>query len=208
MKMNQAIKHISWKTGPLMLLLLAGSAAAAVMTGLNSNMQSQVFSSGGPGSSTNFALTGSVGEGTAGAVASSTNFTLRSGFIPTLNVPPPLPQIGLVLNGSAFNSTTNSTLTLTASTVQSAPVANADVYVALQLPDGTLLAMQPGGGFSTALTPLVANIPIPDFNGIIFNYAFTGVEPVGNYTWFAALTTPGTLNIIGTLATSPFSFAP
>jgi len=65
------------------------------------------------------------------------------------------------------------------------PVTRADVYVALQLPDGTLLAMQPDGSFS-----------------------FTGAEPVGNYTWFAALTTPGTLNIIGALATAPFSFTP
>jgi len=58
------------------------------------------------------------------------------------------------------------------------------------------------------MTALASNIPVPDFNGPIFNYTFTGVEPVGNYTWFAALTTPGTLNIIGTLAAAPFSFAP
>jgi len=32
--------------------------------------------------------------------------------------------------------------------------------------------------------------------------------PSGTYTWFAALMQPGTLNIIGTLATAPFSFAP
>jgi len=119
------------------------------------------------------------------------------------------PTITLALNGAApfaFNSTTNKALTLTATTTVS-PL-RADVYVALQLPDGTLLVMQPGGAFSTALTPLVANIPIPAFNGQIFSFTFTGVEPVGNYTWFAALTTPGTLNIIGALATAPFSFAP
>jgi len=125
----------------------------------------------------------------------------------TVTVTTPLtPLISLGLNGAAFN--TNSTMTVTASTVQSAPVANADVYVALQLPDGTLLVMQPDGSFSTTLTALVSNIPVPDFSGPIFNYTFTGAEPVGNYTWFAALTTPGSLNIIGTMAVQPFSFGP
>lgn len=57
-----------------------------------------------------------------------------------------------------------------------------------QLLDSTLLVMQPNGSFSTTLTPLLSNIPVPDFSGPIFNYTFTGAEPVGNYTWFAALT--------------------
>jgi len=204
--MKQLFRQISWKTGPLMLLLVAGSAMAAVMVSLNYQMVSQVTSSGGSSSSTNFALNSSVGEGTAGDVATSTSYTLQSGFMPTANVPPPLPTIGLTLTGTAYN--TGSTMTVTATTVQSAPVANADVYVALQLPDGTLLVMQPDGSFNTALTPLVANIPVPDFNGTIFSYTFSGIEPPGNYTWFAALTTPGTLNIIGALAVAPFSFTP
>jgi len=92
--------------------------------------------------------------------------------------------------------------------VASIPPTNADVYVALQLPDGTLLVMQPDGSFSTTMTALASNIPVPDFNGPIFNYTFTGAEPVGSYPWFAALTMPGTLNVIGTLAVAPLSFGP
>jgi len=205
--MSQAMQQISWKTGPIMLLLVAGSAVAAVMIGLNFNMQSHVTASGSNSNSTNFALNSSVGEGTAGVVASSTNFTLKSGFIPTLNVPPPLPRIGLALNGAVF-SLLNPVMTLTATTVQSAPIANADVYVALQLPGGTLLVMQPDGSFSPTITPLLSNIPVPDFNGVLFNYTFTGIEPAGTYTWFAALMQPGTMNVIGTLAVAPFTFAP
>jgi len=206
--MSHVIQQISWKTGPFIFLLVAGSAIAAVMISTNFNMESQVTSSGGSSTSASFALKSSVGEGTAGLVATSTNYTLKSGFIPTLHVPPPLPEIGLSLNGAVFNSTINSTMTLTANTVQSAPIANADVYVALQLPDGTLLVMQPDLSFSTAFTPLVSNIPVPDFTGVIFNYVFTGAEPVGTYNWFAALTTPGTMNVIGTLAVASFNYAP
>jgi len=125
----------------------------------------------------------------------------------TVTVTAPLtPLISLSLNSAAFR--TNNTMTLTASTLASAPVANADIYVALKLPDGTLLVMQPNGSFSTALTPLLSNVPVPDFTGPIFNFTFSGTEPPGNYTWFAVLTTPGSLNIIGTLATASFSFAP
>jgi len=124
----------------------------------------------------------------------------------TVNALPPGPAVLLGLNGSVFR--TGNTMTLTATTVASVPATNADVYVALQLPDGTLLLMQPNGSFSTLVTPLLSNIPVPDFTGPIFNYTFTGAEPFGNYTWFAALTTPGTLNIIGTMAVVPFSVAP
>jgi len=205
--MDLEMQQNAWKTMPLLLLLAAGSAIAAIMVGVNFNMESQVIASGGRASSTNFALSSSIGEGTAGDVVSSANFALKSGFIPTLHVPPPLPTVGLALNGAAF-SLANPVMTLTATTVQSAPVTNADVYVALQLPNGALLIMQPNGSFSPAITPLLANVPIPDFSGVIFNHTFTGLEPTGNYTWFAALMQPGTMTTIGTLALAPFSFTP
>jgi len=116
--------------------------------------------------------------------------------------------IGLSLNGNMFNSTLNKVMTVTATTTASNPPTNADIYIALQLPGGTLLVMQPGGSFSAALTPLLSNISVPDFNGPIFSYTFTGAEPVGTYTWIAALTQPGTMNVIGTMAMVPVQFTP
>jgi len=154
-----------------------------------------------------------VSSGTVGSLTNVNGVLFGAGFaVPDvgmellavkLSIPP---SISLALNPGPFN--TNSMMTLTATTVAGNPATNADVYVALQLPDGTLLVMQPDGSFSTALTPLLANIPIPAFTGPIFNFTFSGAEPVGNYTWFAALTTPGTLQVIGTLAVAPFSFVP
>jgi len=114
--------------------------------------------------------------------------------------------VALALNAAAFN--TAAAMILNATTVAGNPPTVADVYVALQLPDGTLLVMQPGGSFAATMTPLLANVSVPAFTGPIFNYTFTGAEPVGNYTWFAALTQPGTFNVIGTLAAVPFTFAP
>jgi len=114
--------------------------------------------------------------------------------------------VTLRLNASAFN--TAATMILNATTVAGNPPTVADIYVALQLPDGTLLVMQPDGSFGAALTPLLSNIAVPAFNGPIFTFTFSGAEPVGVYTWFAAFTQPGTLNVIGAMATAPFSFAP
>jgi hypothetical protein len=44
--------------------------------------------------------------------------------------------------------------------------------------------------------------------GQIFAYTFGGVEPIGNYAWLAAFTRPGTLNFIGSIVSTPFSFNP
>jgi len=142
-----------------------------------------------------FAVTVTDAAGATGAV--TINVTVNAPVVST---------VGLSLNGTAFR--TGSAMTLTVATVASIPGTNADVYVALQLPDGTLLVMQPDGSFSTAVTPLLSNFPVPDFTGPIFNYTFIGTEPVGTYIWYAMLAQPGTLNIIGSLAVAPFNFVP
>jgi hypothetical protein len=53
-------------------------------------------------------------------------------------------------------------------------------------------------GVSVAATHVA---PVP-FSGEVFRYTFTGGEPHGAYTWFAALTVPGTLTLIGHFAES------
>jgi len=63
------------------------------------------------------------------------------------------------------------------------------------------------GSFSTAITPMQANVPVPTATDTPFTYIFTGLEPTGTYTWLAALMEPGTLNVIGTMASQTFTFA-
>ncbi len=119
-----------------------------------------------------------------------------------------VPRILLGLNGATFNSAANKTMTLSAATVAGSPPVNADIYLALQLPNGALLVMQPDGSFTTVITPVLPNIPVPNFNGSIFSYMFTGLEPAGTYSWFAVLAQPGTFNVIGTMAVASFTFVP
>jgi len=115
------------------------------------------------------------------------------------------PSIALSLN--APNYVAGNTMNLSVSTVAGTPSVTSDVYIALQLPNGTLLYMQSNGSFSTALSPFVSSITLPALSNLpIFNYKFTGAEPTGTYTWFAALMQPATMNMIGTIASASFTF--
>jgi len=120
----------------------------------------------------------------------------------------PIPQIGLSLN--SISHSPYSYMILSRIMMNSSPATNADIYIALQLPDSTLLVLQPDGSFSTAITPKQANVSVPTANDTPFTYqfSFAGTEPAGTYTWFAALMQPGTLNVIGTMASQPFTFTP
>jgi len=114
------------------------------------------------------------------------------------------PSIALSLN--APNYVAGNTMNLSISTVAGTVPTASDVYIALQLPDGTLLYMQSNGSFSTALTPFVSNVTVPALTNVpIFKFTFSGLEPSGSYAWFAAATAPNTLTFQSGLATAQFN---
>lgn len=115
------------------------------------------------------------------------------------------PTLALGLNQSSFRS--GQTLSLTATVTPGATPRTVDVYVAVSLPDGTLLFyFYPS--FTTDIRPAVTTWTVASFSGEIFRYTFTGGEPSGSYTWWAAFTEPGTLTIIGSIASAAFTFSP
>ena len=83
----------------------------------------------------------------------------------------------------------------------------ADVYVALQFPDGSLNYLHPGGAVNAAPGPFLAGWSASNA-GEIFRYTFGGGEPAGQYKWLAAFASPGTTNFTGPIISAPFSFAP
>jgi len=113
------------------------------------------------------------------------------------------PAISASVNGTAF--TAGQTMTLTISTTAGAPPVQADAYIALQLPDGTLLLMQPNLSFSPAINPLLSNWTVQTLSGPLFSFMFTGAEPKGTYTWFVGLAQTGTLNFIGAIGAASFT---
>lgn len=114
------------------------------------------------------------------------------------------PSVSLNLN--APNYVAGNTMNLSISTVAGTVSTASDVYIALQLPDGTLLYMQADGSFSATLAPFVSNVTVPALTNVpIFGFTFSGLEPTGSYTWFAAATDPNTLTFQSGLATAQFN---
>lgn len=118
------------------------------------------------------------------------------------------PEVALDLQLNQATFYTGQSLTFGV-TVTPGPVPpTADAYVALALPDGTLLFLQGDGTFTRVVRPIVRNWPVSAVSGALFQYAFSGAESEGTYTWFAAFTRPGTLSLIEPLTALPFSFCP
>jgi 6-phosphogluconolactonase (cycloisomerase 2 family) len=112
----------------------------------------------------------------------------------------------LSVNGTSFRP--GATMTLTATT-RPGPIAQAvDLYVALQLPDQSLWFLQADGGLTTEVRPLVANWVVAPFRGELWRYTFNGTERAGLYTWLAAFTETGTMDILGIIAQAQFTFSP
>lgn len=116
------------------------------------------------------------------------------------------PQLALRLNQAAFRQ--GETLILAATVTPGLAPVTVDAYVAVRLPDGTLLFLQGDGSFTLDLRPIVAGWTVAPFEGEVFRYPFGGGEPPGNYAWLAAFTESGTLNLIGAIVQAPFSFSP
>lgn len=112
----------------------------------------------------------------------------------------------LHLNGTDFHA--GGTLILTAASTAPATPTVVDAYVALRLPDGSLLFLQGNGSFTRAVWPIVTNWTVAPFDGEIFRYTFGGREPQGHYAWLAAFTVPGTMHFIGDIVEVPFMFSP
>ena len=117
--------------------------------------------------------------------------------------PPPTSALSVSLGASSF--TAGQTMTLTAALTPLTTPTPVDAYVAVQLPTGQFFSVQPGGGLVPGIVPIARGIvPVP-FTGTLAQYAFTGAEPRGTYTWYTALTQPGTLNVVGTIQQTTFT---
>jgi photosystem II stability/assembly factor-like uncharacterized protein len=93
--------------------------------------------------------------------------------------------------------------------LSAAPSASVlDVYIAVQLPDGSLLFLHEDGSIGSSMAPWKRNWSGTPISRQVLDYAFTGGEPAGNYNVLAVFTQPGTMTFLGPIVTAPFSFAP
>ena len=73
-------------------------------------------------------------------------------------------------------------------------------------PGSTRLSLQPVGAVP-GIAPFARLYPTSVQRNDL-SYQFTGAEPPGLYTWFAALTQTGTLNVVGSIDQDSFTFSP
>jgi pimeloyl-ACP methyl ester carboxylesterase len=123
--------------------------------------------------------------------------------VPVLVTPPDLPQLTLSLSGASFQM--GDTLILTATVTPGATPRTVDVYLAVRLPDGTLLFYP---SLTQDLQSVLTNWTVAPFAGEVFRYTFSGGEPAGGYAWLAAFTEPGTLTFVTPIVEAPFTFSP
>jgi hypothetical protein len=116
------------------------------------------------------------------------------------------PALTVQLNASAFH--TGNTMHVTAHMTPGTPPTPVDAYVVLRTPGAGFLSFQSGGLFAPGLAPAGSNFVPITFNGEIVTYTFGGGETTGSYDWFAGLTQPGTLNVVGSVDHDTFTFSP
>ena len=114
------------------------------------------------------------------------------------------PRLGLSLNATSFRP--GETLVLSATVTPGSTPVSVDAYVAVELPDRSLLFFQGNDRFTPVLQPIATGVTPAPVTGEIFRYPFTGAEPVGPYRWLAAFTATGTLQLLGDVVEVPFTF--
>jgi hypothetical protein len=116
------------------------------------------------------------------------------------------PGLSMALNQPAFGP--GQTLVLTATLRPGIAPALVDAYVVVELPDGSLLSLQLGGGLVPGIVPLARGFqPFPG-TGELLHYRFTGGEPAGAYRVRTALTLAGTGMIFGSIEDTRFTVEP
>jgi hypothetical protein len=108
------------------------------------------------------------------------------------------------LNGNTFGP--GDVMVVTATLTPLPTPRPVDAYIVVQLPNGVFLSLQLGGGLVPGIVPLARSIVPFSYAAPVAQYAFTGAEPLGTYTWYSALAEPNTLNLV-TFHQTPFTVA-
>ena len=128
-------------------------------------------------------------------------------------VPPPPPGAscgtpGLCPQLSAASVTRGGSTLVSAVMNPGTLTAPVDAYIVVGTPDGQLLSLQLDGRLLPGLVPIGRNFVPFAFNGPVFQLNLPAGAPVGAYVFYAALASPGTLNLLTPIATAVLTVSP
>ena len=106
-------------------------------------------------------------------------------------------SLSVALSDTVFRP--GSTMTVSATLAAGPGSSPVDAYVVVQLPTGQYLSLQLDGSLLPGIVPIARGIVPAPYQGTLTQYTFSGVEPLGSYTWYAVLTRPGTLEFVTAL---------
>jgi hypothetical protein len=112
------------------------------------------------------------------------------------------PHVTITLNGTSFRQSDTMVATVHARAGIATPV---DVYVVVQA-GSAMLSLQLDGRLVPGLVPLARGIVLPTIDAP-FAFPLAGAPP-GDYTWLAAVTSPGSMTMAAPVASTPFTITP
>lgn len=115
------------------------------------------------------------------------------------------PRLNALFNADPLRAGDTARLAVSMATRLTVPAV--DLYVVLRLPDQSLLSLTPDG-FVAGIEPYARNVSPLAIDRDLLSYSITGREAHGAYTWFTAVTTPGTLDVLGSLSRRGFTIGP
>ena len=116
------------------------------------------------------------------------------------------PSVTLRMNASAV--LTGETIRLLAAISPGTAPMSVDLYLAVQLPDGSLLFLRDGAAATSAAMPYKTGWNGEAFDREVFSHQFGGDMAAGTYRFLAGVTQTGTMNFLGEIIEAPFGFYP
>jgi 6-phosphogluconolactonase (cycloisomerase 2 family) len=143
---------------------------------------------------------------TTGQLSPNGTLALPAGSGPAAVVTVTPPALWLRVNDPSVRP--GAVLSLTAMISPWPTLTSVDLYLALQLPDRTVVYVQGDGTLTAEPRPFWASWDVEPFDGELLFLTFRGTEPAGRYRWLAGVTEPGMTTFLGSIAQAPFFFSP
>ncbi|MGE0811773.1 MAG: hypothetical protein AB7O28_16185 [Vicinamibacterales bacterium] len=122
--------------------------------------------------------------------------------------PPPPTTLALTVTATAASTAVGGAVVVNVNLVPGAAPPPVDAYLVVQRPDGSYHSLRLGGSYVSGVVPIARNFVPFAYNGPVFYMPFPAGSPPGVYTLYAALTQPGTVNLLTPISSFTVAVSP